>query len=148
MPTISVEQQLLASLLANHGCEHDIADIDHRLPLLGTDIDRCDEDVLDIEIFPNRPDLLSAETLSLAMRGFLHNQQTLPDETLASSGIAMSVDSDLKEIRPIILGAVVRGLKMKDDDEMDSFIKAIDGASRETPLCTWTGSSKSEHWGS
>ena len=125
MPTISVEQQLLASLLSNHGCEHDIADIDHRLPLLGTDIDRCDEDVLDIEIFPNRPDLLSAETLSLAMRGFLHNQKTLPDEKLASSGISMAVDSDLKTVRPIILGAVVRGLKMNDDDEMDSFIKQL-----------------------
>lgn len=125
MPTISVEQQLLASLLSNHGCEHDIADIDHRLPLLGTDIDRCDEDVLDIEIFPNRPDLLSAETLSLAMRGFLHNQKTLPDEKLASSGISMAVDSDLKTVRPIILGAVVRGLKMNDDAEMDSFIKQL-----------------------
>ena len=125
MPTISVEQQLLASLLSNHGCEHDIADIDHRLPLLGTDIDRCDEDVLDIEIFPNRPDLLSAETLSLAMRGFLHNQKTLPDETLASSGISMTVESELKEIRPIILGAVVRGLQMNDDSEMDSFIKQL-----------------------
>ena len=125
MPTISVEQQLLASLLSNHGCEHDISDIDHRLPLLGTDIDRCDEDVLDIEIFPNRPDLLSAETLSFAMRGFLHNQKTLPDDTLASSGISMTVESELKEIRPIILGAVVRGLKMNDDSEMDSFIKQL-----------------------
>ena len=28
MPTISVEQSLLASLLSNHGCEHDIADVD------------------------------------------------------------------------------------------------------------------------
>ena len=64
MPTISVEQSLLANLLSNHGCEHDIADVDQRLPLLGTDIDRC-ADILDIEIFPNRPDLLSAETLSL-----------------------------------------------------------------------------------
>ena len=79
MPTISVEQKLLSYLLAKHGCQHDIADVDHRLPLLGTDIDRCDEETLDIEIFPNRPDLLSAETLSLAMRGFLHNQATLTE---------------------------------------------------------------------
>ena len=56
---------------------NDIDDVDHRLPLLGTDIDRCDEETLDIEDFPNRPDLLSAETLSLAMRRFLHNQVTL-----------------------------------------------------------------------
>ena len=125
MPTISVEQSLLASLLSNHGCEHDIADVDQRLPLLGTDIDRCDKDILDIEIFPNRPDLLSAETLSFAMRGFLHNQPTLPNETLESSGITMSVEAEISSIRPVILGAVVRGLNMKDDDEMDAFIKQL-----------------------
>ena len=125
MPTISVEQSLLASLLSNHGCEHDIADVDQRLPLLGTDIDRCDKDVLDVEIFPNRPDLLSAETLSFAMRGFLHNQPTLPNETLESSGITMSVDAEISSIRPVILGAVVRGLNMKDNDEMDAFIKQL-----------------------
>tara|TARA_S200000501_G_scaffold66199_1_gene57392 strand:- start:676 stop:2421 length:1746 start_codon:yes stop_codon:yes gene_type:complete len=125
MPTISVDQKLLTSLLSRHGCRHDIADVDHRLPLLGTDIDRCDEEVLDIEIFPNRPDLLSAETLSLAMRGFLHNQPTLANESLESSGITLSVEPELATIRPIILGAVVRGLDMDDDDEMDDFIKQL-----------------------
>ena len=125
MPTISVDQKLLALLLSRHGCQHDIADVDHRLPLLGTDIDRCDEEVLDIEIFPNRPDLLSAETLSLAMRGFLHNQPTLANESLESSGITLSVEPELATIRPVILGAVVRGLDMSDDDEMDDFIKQL-----------------------
>ena len=125
MPTISVDQKLLASLLSRHGCQHDIADVDHRLPLLGTDIDRCDEEVLDIEIFPNRPDLLSAETLCLAMRGFLHNQPTLANESLESSGITLSVEPELATIRPVILGAVVRGLDMVDDDEMDDFIKQL-----------------------
>ena len=125
MPTISVDQKLLASLLSRHGCQHDIADVDHRLPLLGTDIDRCDEEVLDIEIFPNRPDLVSAETLSLAMRGFLHNQPTLANESLESSGITLSVEPELATIRPVILGAVVRGLDMVDDDEMDDFIKQL-----------------------
>ncbi len=125
MPTISVDQNLLASLLSKHGCQHDIDDVDHRLPLLGTDIDRCDMETLDIEIFPNRPDLLSAETLSLAMRGFLHNQVTLQDESLNESGIAMTVEAELASIRPVILGAVVRGLEMNDDDEMDAFIKQL-----------------------
>ena len=58
MPTISVEQSLLAKLMSENGCPHDIEDIDHRLPLLGTDIDSCNEETLDIEIFPDRPDLL------------------------------------------------------------------------------------------
>ena len=77
MPTISVEQSLLAKLMSEHDCTHDIDDIDHRLPLLGTDIDTCNEETLDIEIFPDRPDLLSGETLSVAIRSFLHNKPTL-----------------------------------------------------------------------
>ena len=74
MPTISVNQDLIAKLLSIHGLEHGIKQISDQLPLLGTDIDRCDEDILDIEIFPNRPDLLSGETLSRAIRNFIHHQ--------------------------------------------------------------------------
>ena len=92
MPTISVEQSLLAQLMSDHGCSHDIEDVDHRLPLLGTDIDTCNEETLDIEIFPDRPDLLSGETLSVAMRAFLHNKATLERESLTDSGIHISVD--------------------------------------------------------
>lgn len=125
MPTISVEQSLLARLMSDHGCTHDIEDVDHRLPLLGTDIDTCNEDTLDIEIFPDRPDLLSGETLSVAMRSFLHNKPTLERISLQESGIDITVDSELKTIRPVILGAVVKGLQMKDDHEMDLFIKNL-----------------------
>jgi phenylalanyl-tRNA synthetase beta chain len=59
------------------------------------------------------------------MRSFLHNKPTLESLSLPSSGIEMTVDSELKTIRPVILGAVVKGLKMKDDGEMDSFIKNL-----------------------
>ena len=40
------------------------------------------------------------------MRGFLHNQVTLQDESLNESGIAMTVEAELANIRPVILGAV------------------------------------------
>ena len=56
MPTISVEQSLLRQLVESKGRKHDVADLAFRLPLMGTDIDTCDEQVLDIEIFPDRPD--------------------------------------------------------------------------------------------
>ena len=61
MPTISVEQSLLRQLVESKGRKHDVEDLAFRLPLMGTDIDTCNEEVLDIEIFPDRPDLLSPE---------------------------------------------------------------------------------------
>ena len=37
----------------------------------------------------------------------------------------MTVEAELANIRPVILGAVVRGLEMESDEEMDAFIKQL-----------------------
>ena len=71
MPTISVDQDLLRRFVEQRGRKHDVEDLAFRLPLMGTDIDTCNEDVLDIEIFPDRPDLLSPETLFHGMMPFI-----------------------------------------------------------------------------
>ena len=126
MPTISVEQSLLKALLAKHGLTHDIGQMDLQLPLLGTDIDVCDDSNLTIEIFPDRPDLLSGETLARAMRNFLHGCKSEPGLDVKKGSITLSVDAELEHIRPIILGAVVRGVPLqKNEEQQDAFIKAL-----------------------
>lgn len=126
MPTISVPQSLLRSLLAKDGYPHDVAQINDQLPLLGTDIDACNEDTLDIEIFPDRPDLLSGETLAFAMAHFLHDAPAQPDMPTEPSGITVQVDPSLQHIRPVVHGAVVRGVMLPDsEEEIDAFIKGL-----------------------
>lgn len=126
MPTISVEQNLIAKLLAKHKLEHNVAQIADELPLLGTDIDRCDKQMLDIEIFPNRPDLLSGETLTRAIRNFVHRQPAQPTIDTVPGKITLVVEPQLARIRPVILGAVVRNV---DYNSMgitaDTFIKSL-----------------------
>ena len=125
MPTISVDQALIDRLMSKHGYQHDIDHLADNLPLLGTDIDRCDAETLDIEIFPNRPDLLSGETLSRAIRNFIHRAKATPNLEIKAGDIELIVDSELKEIRPIILGAVVRGVNPgRTPIESDAFIKS------------------------
>ena len=65
MPTISIDQTVLRSLIENRGRVHDIADMAERLPLIGCDIDTCNDEVLDVEIFPDRPDLLSLSLIHI-----------------------------------------------------------------------------------
>ena len=126
MPTISVEQKLLSQLLAQHGLQHDVEQMSLQLPLMGTDIDTCDETTLNIEIFPDRPDLLSGETLARAIRPFLHGAKSEPALDVNTGSIQMTVDPSLEHIRPVILGAVVRNVKTGNtEEEKDGFIKAL-----------------------
>ncbi|MBB70731.1 MAG: phenylalanine--tRNA ligase subunit beta [Euryarchaeota archaeon] len=115
MPTISVEQSLLRQLVESKGRKHDVEDLAFRLPLMGTDIDTCNEDVLDIEIFPDRPDLLSPETLFHGMMPFLHDSPPNPRLLVHPGTISMKVSPELKNIRPVILGAIVRGVNIDED---------------------------------
>lgn len=110
--------------MEKHGFVHDIGVLSDQLPLLGTDIDSCTETVLDIEIFPNRPDLLSGETLARAIRNFIHHEDAKPDLEVVKGEISLTVSPELRDIRPVILGAVVRGVKL-DEDDIDSFIKSL-----------------------
>lgn len=125
MPTISVEQSLITSLLAKYNLVNDIEVLSNELPLLGTDIDNCTEEVLDIEIFPNRPDLLSGETLSKAIRTFIHGQKADPSLNIKQGNVSISVDKDLENIRPVILAGIVRGVKLNGEVEIDAFIKSL-----------------------
>ena len=126
MPTISVQQDLLRHLLSQHGLKHDVEVMGDQLPLMGTDIDRCDNEALDIEIFPDRPDLLSGETLAHAIRPFLHGTTATPDMEVTESGITVEVDARLSEIRPVILGAIVKGVNIHGGEgEMEAFIKSL-----------------------
>lgn len=112
--------------MKQQGFDHDIEQVNDELPLLGTDIDACDEENLDIEIFPDRPDLLSGETLAYAMVNFLHGAPASPDLNVKPSGLSMTVDEELKTIRPVIYGAVVRGVDVPDNEEAtEQFIKGL-----------------------
>ena len=124
VPTISVPQSLLRQLIEQHGYKHDIGKVNEELPLLGTDIDACDDEVLDIEIFPDRPDLLSGETLAYAMLNFLHGMPANPDMNVKPSGIKMTVDAALTNVRPIVYGAVVRNVAVPEP-EAEAFVKAL-----------------------
>jgi phenylalanyl-tRNA synthetase beta chain len=93
----------------------DRQEILNRLPMLGCDIERVEDDHLDVEFFPNRPDLYSVEGVARALRGFLGIEKGLKTYKAEKAGWKIFVDKSVLDVRPRIVGCVVRGLEITDE---------------------------------
>jgi phenylalanyl-tRNA synthetase beta chain len=82
-----------------------------RVPMIGADIERIEDEYVDIEFFPDRPDLYSVEGAARAMRGFLDLETGLPEYAIKPYEVSISVSEDILKIRPFLGCAVVRGVK-------------------------------------
>jgi len=111
MPTISVSYRDLCELL---GKRVNLARLLKRLPMLGIEVGEVIGDELKLEIMHNRPDLLSAEGVARALKGFLGIEVGLPSYRLRGSGITVDVDASTKAVRPYIVGGVVENVKLTD----------------------------------
>jgi phenylalanyl-tRNA synthetase beta chain len=92
-----------------------------KVPLIGSDVERTEEDHADVEFFPDRPDLFSPEGVARAMRGFLGIETGLPAYPVKPSGISFSIDPALAKIRPALGAAVIRGVTF-DDESIQSIM--------------------------
>ncbi|MHC1610520.1 MAG: phenylalanine--tRNA ligase subunit beta [Candidatus Methanospirareceae archaeon] len=88
-----------------------IEKIKKRLPLLCADVERIEVDYMDVEFFPNRPDLFSVEGAARALRQFLEISPGLASYNVEESGIEMVVDESVLDVRPYIVCGVVRNLQ-------------------------------------
>ncbi len=111
MPVISFRYDELIEAL---GKDFPLSYLIEKIPMLGSDIDDYDENKIDIELFPNRPDLYSLEGLATALRGFFELETGLPVFKTKKSNIEVEVDSSVNEVRPYIVCAIVKGLKITD----------------------------------
>jgi phenylalanyl-tRNA synthetase beta chain len=82
-----------------------------RIPMMGCDIERIEEDHVDIEFFPNRPDLYSVEGVARALKGFLGIATGIREFNVVPSGITITKDREIEKIRPYLACAVIRGMQ-------------------------------------
>ena len=85
--------------------------IKERLPLLCADVERIEVDYMDVEFFPNRPDLFSVEGVARTLRQFLELEPGLACYNVGESGIEMVVDPSVLDVRPYVVCGVVRNLQ-------------------------------------
>ena len=107
MPIVKLNNEYLERLTRT-----DIQTIRNELPMMGSEIEREGEEQTDVQYFPNRPDLYSAEGTARALRGYLGIETGLPVYTVTPSDVTFTVDPRLKDIRPYLCSAVIRNVNM------------------------------------
>jgi phenylalanyl-tRNA synthetase beta chain len=87
-----------------------------KMAMMGADIGkRAEEDHVDVEFFPDRPDLYSPEGVARAMRGFLGLETGLRGYSVLKGSIVLQVEESVKSVRPVIGCAVVRDLEFSNE---------------------------------
>jgi phenylalanyl-tRNA synthetase beta chain len=86
-----------------------------RLPMIGGDFSHVDGDKINIEFFPNRPDLTSVEGIARASRAFFGLKTGLQTYQLHPSDVILQVDASVKPVRPYVTTALVKNVRMTDE---------------------------------
>ena len=95
-----------------------------RIALFGTPLETITKDYLEIEIFPNRPDLLSYHGFKRSFLAFLGKKIGLKQYKLnkPEKNYIVKVDSSVKDIRPYTICAIIKNLKL-DEDKIKEIIE-------------------------
>ena len=112
MPVIKFTYTDLEELLEMEIDKDELIDL---LPMIGSDIEEYDDEGVKVEFFPNRPDYLSVEGVARALKGFLKIEEGIPKYPLEPSGTRITIDPELKNIRPYTACCLVLNVEFDDD---------------------------------
>ena len=112
MPVISFSYPDFARLL---GRDIGLERLVETAPMMGCEVARVEGETVELEFFPNRPDLYSVEGVARAMRAFLGISPGMPRYELNDSNIDMTVEESVQEVRPFVVCGAVRGLELSDE---------------------------------
>jgi len=101
--------------------EKDIGKLDeamqNKIALFGTTLESFDDNEIELEIFPNRPDLLSYQGFKRGFLGFLGKKTGLKEYKIhkAEKDYEVIIDKSVLEVRPYTACAIVKGIKFDED---------------------------------
>ena len=111
MPTININKK---EFLKNIGKKLTDEDIEEKISMMGVAVEEVNDNEIIIEVFPNRPDLLSQYGLARAASTFLGTSKGLKKYNVNKSNYIVKVENTL-ENWPYAVCAVVKDLKFNDE---------------------------------
>jgi len=93
-----------------------------KISMFGTPAE-LNDDFLEVEIFPNRPDLISLENFARAFKAFTGKSSGIKNYKInkPEKDFKVKIGSSVKEVRPFTACAIIKGLKF-DDEKIKSVI--------------------------
>ena len=117
MASVCFSKNELESLL---GKEIKKGEIESILPSIGLPVEGVEGDVIYLDVTPNRPDLLSIEGIARALSTFMGGKPK--HYSAKDSGIKLHIDDSVLPVRPFIVAAVVKNVKM-DEKKIESLMQ-------------------------
>jgi len=95
-----------------------------RIAMFGTTLEKFDDNEIEIEIFPNRPDLLSYQGFKRSFLAFLGKKTGMKKYEInkPEKNYQVTINSSVKNVRPYTVCAIVKKLKL-DDDKIKELIE-------------------------
>ena len=118
MATITLNKKDVLKLIGKNISDKDI----EKAAMMGTPVEEVNKNEIIIEVFPNRPDLLSEEGFARALSSFLGIKKGLKEYKVNKSNYKFKIDPKVKNVRPCVAQAVIKNIKL-DIDAVNSLMK-------------------------
>jgi phenylalanyl-tRNA synthetase beta chain len=116
MPTISLNKERFCKFL---GRDITVQEMAKQLPWIGFDIEEVGQDSVKVEFNPNRVDFCSYAGVARAFKGFMGWETGLPKYEVKPGKTVLFIDEAVSGVRPYMLAAVVRNMKLDEDGISD-----------------------------
>jgi|SaaInlStandDraft_4_1057021.scaffolds.fasta_scaffold24426_2 phenylalanyl-tRNA synthetase beta chain len=111
MPTITLDKKDILNMLGKKVSDAELKD---RISMIGTDLESMDDKEIVVEVFPDRPDMLTAAGFAKALSSFMGIKIGLENYKINKSSYEVKVDKKVDKIRPKMVCAVVKNVKLNE----------------------------------
>lgn len=116
MPVITLQQERFSKFV---GRQLTVEEMAKWLPWLGFDIEEIGSDTVKVEFNPNRIDFCTYAGVARAYRGLMGWETGLPKHEVRDGKTVLEISRAVSKIRPYMLAAVVRNIKLDEEAIVD-----------------------------
>jgi len=112
MPTITISREVFEQYVGKKLAVDKLRD---RISYLGTDLEEVNDKEIVVEIFPDRPDMLSVQGFARAFSSFVGVKTGLRKYKIEPSNEKMIVEKSVSNVRPYTACAIVKNMHFDDE---------------------------------